>query len=306
MNWITRVPLTLTAAQQVVTQVPDEAFTSSKQWQGYHFASLCSTYGGIAQRWVIVRSDARRHSDEKRLHQQLQKHQIKAQQQLRRQQQVDFECAEDARIQLQRLAMGWKYHTLKEIQVDARAHYSGSGRPKSGCTPSRITYRARGVLEEDPDKVAIDRRKAGKFILATNQLQDSCVSEDSILGDYKGQQSCERGFRLLKDPQFFCSSVFLKKPQRIAALAMVMGVSLMVYSLAQRQIRHALAQTGESVPNQRQKPTQTPTMRWIFQCLQNIQVVCIEGKKEIANLTPTRRHILQFFSPQCQKYYLTG
>ena len=306
LSWITRVPLTLKEAQQAVTEVPESAFKASQQWEGYDFASVCSTYGGVEQRWVIVRSDARRRSDEQRLHQQLHKHQKGAQQQLRRQQQVDFECAEDAKLQLQRLARPWKYHTLKDVQVDAHPHYDRGGRPKADCAPSRIIYRARGILEEDPNKVDIERRKAGKFILATNQLQEDSASPDKILGDYKGQQSCERGFRLLKDPLFFCSSVFLKKPQRIAALAMVMGVSLMVYSLAQRQIRQALERTGASVPDQRRKDTQTPTMRWIFQCLQNIQVVWIEGKKDIANLTPQRKHILQFFGAQCQKYYLTG
>ena len=40
--------------------------------------------------------------------------------------------------------------------------------------------------------------KAGRFILATNVLKNLSPSE--ILTAYKGQQSCERGFKFLKDP----------------------------------------------------------------------------------------------------------
>jgi transposase len=44
-----------------------------------------------------------------------------------------------------------------------------------------------------------------------------------VLQTYLGQQVVERGFRFLKDPLFFTSSVFLKTPKRIAALAIVWG-----------------------------------------------------------------------------------
>ena len=41
-----------------------------------------------------------------------------------------------------------------------------------------------------------------------------------MLSAYKAQNvSVERGFRFLKDPLFFASSLFLEKPQRIMALA---------------------------------------------------------------------------------------
>ena len=62
----------------------------------------------------------------------------------------------------------------------------------------------------------------------------------------------------------------MKTPRRIAALAMVMALSLLVYTLAQRTLRQSLAQQGQTLPNQLGKPTSTPTMRWIFQCFQSI------------------------------------
>jgi transposase len=110
---------------------------------------------------------------------------------------------------------------------------------------------------------------------------------------------------LLKDPLFFTASVFLKTPQRIAALAMVMGLAVMVYTLAQRQIRQALADANETVLNQRKQPTQTPTLRWIFQSFQATHRVVLNGQVHISNLTPERLKVLRFLGAPCQKYYLT-
>jgi transposase len=68
-----------------------------------------------------------------------------------------------------------------------------------------------------------------------------------------------RGFRFLKDPLFFTSSVFLKTPQRVAALAMLIGLCLLVYSLGQRSLRHALDRAQQTIDNQVGKPTTKPT-----------------------------------------------
>ncbi|CCI13315.1 hypothetical protein MICAE_1800008 [Microcystis aeruginosa PCC 9806] len=54
-------------------------------------------------------------------------------------------------------------------------------------------------------------------------------SED-IIKKYKGQKAPERGFSFLKDPCFFADSVFLKSPQRIEVMAMLMGLCLLVYT----------------------------------------------------------------------------
>ncbi|MGD1907581.1 MAG: hypothetical protein ACFB0C_16555 [Leptolyngbyaceae cyanobacterium] len=65
----------------------------------------------------------------------------------------------------------------------------------------------------------------------------------------------------MKDPLFFTPSVFLKSPERIMAMAMIMGLSLMVHNLGQRTLRNALKSARETIPNQLGKLTQTPTLR---------------------------------------------
>jgi len=61
--------------------------------------------------------------------------------------------------------------------------------------------------------------------LATNQLDKTSLSDEQMLVHYKQQQGVERGFRFLKDPLFFASSVFLKTPERIMALTFIMALS---------------------------------------------------------------------------------
>ncbi|CDN09860.1 hypothetical protein RintRC_0808 [Richelia intracellularis] len=49
----------------------------------------------------------------------------------------------------------------------------------------------------------------GRFILATNVLDADKLSNEDVLREYKAEQSTERGFRFLKYPLFFTSTVFL-------------------------------------------------------------------------------------------------
>jgi transposase len=84
----------------------------------------------------------------------------------------------------------------------------------------------------------------------------SCGQMRRFYRNTKISSFCERGFRFLKDPLFFASRMFVKLPKRVAALAMFMGLCLLVYSLGQRQLRQALAEVNETVHNQRGKPTE--------------------------------------------------
>ncbi|MFN7853320.1 MAG: IS1634 family transposase, partial [Dolichospermum sp.] len=54
----------------------------------------------------------------------------------------------------------------------------------------------------------------------------------------------------LKDPLFFADSIFLKSPERIESLGMIMGLCLLVYTLAQRHIRNALLESKSTIKNQ--------------------------------------------------------
>ncbi len=126
-------------------------------------------------------------------------------------------------------------------------------------------YQITGEIEPRNSAIEAEKVKAGRFILATNILDAEAVTNLQVLSEYKAQQSNETGFRFIKYPLFFTSSVFVKKPERVEAIGMIMGLCLLVYNLAQRKLRQQLSATNERVKNQVKKLTDKPTMRWIFQ-----------------------------------------
>ncbi|MDJ0572900.1 MAG: IS1634 family transposase [Pleurocapsa sp. MO_192.B19] len=160
------------------------------------------------------------------------------------------------------------------------------------------------LIQADNQKITSLKRKAGRFIIATNKLNNESFNSDDILRKYKEQQAPERGFAFLKDPLFFADSVFLKTPQRVETMAMLMGLCLLVYALGQRQIRSALQTAKTGIKNQLGQLTERPTLRWIFQCFQGIHLVVFSGMKRIANLTDERQFTLKFFPLSCRKYYI--
>ena len=69
-----------------------------------------------------------------------------------------------------------------------------------------------GLIES---KIEPEKKRAGRFILATNVLDKmELITHTEVLSKYKGKQLVERGFRFLKDPLFLTDSVFLKSPLR--------------------------------------------------------------------------------------------
>lgn len=303
LNWITLVPRSIKTAKILAESIKDEVFVES-EISGYRIASCCCDYGGVHQRWLIIESEKRRNSDLKQLEKRLTKQLKIATSKLKSLMKQDFACAADAKKASDKLSRSLKYHCLESVEIKNHAHYNKAGRPTKNQSPEHFTYRVTAQVISVDSVIEIVQRQAGRFILATNVLDEEILPNDEVLTEYKGQQSSERGFRFLKDPLFFTSSVFLNTPRRVAALAMVMGLCLLVYTLGQRQLRQALAHSEETIPNQLKKPTSTPTLRWVFQCFQAVHLVHLNHQLQVSNLTDTRFKILQFFGKPCQQYYL--
>ena len=303
MRWLTRVPLTLNVASELVNQLPDAALQPT-DWEGYRMACVCCEYGGVQQRWFIVESQERKQSDLKQWSKTLAKATTHWTTQLRQLCAQEFACEVDALAAVQQFEKNLPWHQLEGISVQQKLHYEKPGKPKPGTTPSRMTYHPQASLTLNEAVVAMHQQRAGRFILATNELDAASLNESQALAEYKGQQGNERGFGFLKDPLFFASSVFLKSPERIMALGLILGLCLLVYNLGQRQLRQALQKSNQTLTNQLGKGTQRPTLRWVFQCFMAVHYVVLKGVKQIVNLTDDRRRILQFFGSACRQYYL--
>jgi transposase len=301
LKWLTRVPLSISAAATLVDEVVELADSGIK---GYTLTESSSEYAGVKQRWFLIESEQRRKSDLKQLTKRIERHRQKSQQELNQLSAIEFACIADATAAAAKLSQQITWHQLTEIEIVEKKHYDKPGKPKPDAIPSRIGFRVTATVVAIDSELTAQRVRCGRFILASNVLDAAVLSASDALREYKAQQGVERGFRFLKDPLFFASSVFLKSPKRIAALGMIMALCLLVYNLGQRQLRQALAQNEATIPNQLGKPTASPTLRWVFQCFMAVHLVVFQGVQQVVNLTDDRLHILQFFSPACRRYYL--
>lgn len=295
IKWLSRVPLSLAEAKRLVSDTSDSEFIKS-QINGYSYAVKRSCYADVEQRWLVVKSEPRKKSDLRQLEKRIPKLETSAISQLKKLQKEEFNCHQDAMKAALKLSKKFKYYNLDNIQIQEKTLSSKTQNSES-------VYQVSATLLKDEPAINSEIQSAGRFILATNILDENVLTNSEMISEYKAQQCCERGFGFLKDPLFFADSVFLKTPKRIEALAMIMALCLLVYTLAQRQMRAALLSSKSTVKNQLGKPTEHPTLRWIFQCFQSIHLVALNNEKGISNLTNYRQFILSLFPEECQQYY---
>lgn len=295
LRWLCRVPLTIKSAQSLISTLPESEFIDSNL-PGYKFGLKTVNYAGIEQRWLVVQSQERRESDLRQLSQKITKAESKAVLKLKELSKDKFACEVDAVKALTKLSKQFKYHQIQSSKVtEIKSNKKDS--------LAVISYQISAIISQNESKINTEIRSAGRFIIATNVLESNVLSNDSMLSEYKAQQSCERGFAFLKDPLFFADSIFLKSPERIESLGMIMGLCLLVYTLAQRQIRAALKDAQSTIKNQLGKSTNRPTLRWIFQCFQSIYIVEINQEKYISNWNQERDFILNLLPKSCLLYY---
>ena len=72
LKWSSRVPLSIKKAKDLVKTVKSESLKDSGI-KGYRYSSSQVTYGGIAQKWMLVESEERKKSDLKKILDRLQK-----------------------------------------------------------------------------------------------------------------------------------------------------------------------------------------------------------------------------------------
>ncbi len=309
MLWLTRVPETLAEAKRLVKETDQAQMTQLAL--GYWGKEVKSEYGGVDQRWLVVFSQAAYERELKTLDKKRAREQEAAEKLWRKVSQPVFNCQEDAEAACKQFNQRWKYHqaSMEATPVTKHAH---PGRPSVGTEPEVVGYALSGSVQAFTPGVEEAKLSLGKFILATNEMDNQNLPAAAMLENYTAQGiSVERGFRFLKDPLFFADSLFLKSPARIMALIMIMGLALLIFALGERELRLALKQNGQTVPDQKRKPTQTPTLRWVFQMFEGLDVlsVVLDGRlvaRKILNLRPAHTQVIRLLGPQVQKCYLLG
>lgn len=300
--WISRVPVTIKDAKELIKS--DCTFLQSAD-ERYSYSEYFSDYADIRQKWVLYHSAPMHEQQKKTFEKNLGKNLEKAKTSLRKVCAKEFACEPDAL----NAAENWmekhpkfQFSECKILTIQRKAEKK-RGRPKAGEQLVQM-YKIGGDIEYNEAGVEQEQQKLGRFVLATN---DTEMSADELLTNYKAQGNVERGFRFLKDKSFRVAEVFLKKPSRIQALAMIMVLCLFIYSMTEFRLRRELERSGETVTSQTKRQTQRPTMKWIFFRFRRVREFSfVEGGRRInriANLNEEFRKILGLLGAEYEKYY---
>jgi len=308
MKWITRVPERIKEAHELVS-TPKDSLTWHTIENGYSYCNSISNYKDVEQRWVMFFSEAAYSRECKTLDKNIKKEfseQTKAWWHLSNR---VFECEADCLSEIEKLKKKLKYHTVTARVEEIKKH-TRPGRPKPGETAKIVGYQVSFELLKNEEKYEKAREKKGRFILATNQLDDSKLSSAAVLKEYKAQSGTERGFKFIKDDTFQVDSVFLKKPHRIEALMMVMTLCLMVYGVSEYELRQSLLEANQTVPSQTKKEIQNPSMKWIYFLFRSINELHISvgdhTKKIVINMNHLLKRIVSHFGKRAQAIYLNS
>lgn len=304
--WVSRPPASLKAVKEAYVQTNQSEMEELAT--GYFGKEIDSDYGEVAQRWLIIYSEKAYEREKKTLKRRIAKAEEAAVKELKKLKSMQFLCEKDARGAIERLSKKLPYHNIGGITIQKKNHTEKRGRPSKQAAVSH-TYQVDAELLLDEEARVEQEKQMGKFIIATNELNTEALTKRELLSRYKDQQSVERGFRFLKDPFFLCSSV-LKKETRIVALGMVMCLCLLIYMLTQRLIREKLKEQKKKLPNQLGKPTDRPTIRWIFQVFEGVHVIYHRagGKLHtvVANMKKFHQEVLNLLGGVFVTIYGTG
>ncbi len=177
MSWVTRVPLSIKEAKEIVSNLSDEEFTKS-ELKGYSYQEIENNYAGIKQRWLVVESQPRKESDLKKLEQKINKESQMLSQKLASLSKKYFETLVEANLRLQTISSKLKYHLISQIEITEKSEKK-----------QQKKYQVAAKFQPDESKIISLKRKAGRFIIATNKLNSDSFSSDEILGKYKEQQA---------------------------------------------------------------------------------------------------------------------
>src|SRR5499427_8715077 len=150
----------------------------------------------------------------------------------------------------------WRYHVLhsRVEAISVPQKRTRRGRPSKAEAP-QVEVRYRLIVA--PEALVPSEDVHGWTVLATT-IQPAGCTDAEMLQAYQAQHiTVEPGFRWSKNPAAI-SPVWLEKPARIAALAMLTVVGLLGYSIIQRQVRLYLLTHDQQMPGNK-GTTATPT-----------------------------------------------
>ena len=150
-----------------------------------------------------------------------------------------------------------------------RPQKADASRPSAEGRGTQVEVRYRLVVH--PEALVPSEDAHGWTVLATTVRPEGCTDAEMLQAYQEQHITVEPGFRWIKNPAAI-SPVWLEKPERIAALAMLTVVGLLVYAVIQRQVRLYLREHDRQIPGNK-GPTATPTAAVVFALFTPVMLV---------------------------------
>jgi transposase len=184
-----------------------------------------------------------------------------------------------------------------EEREEAQYRQAQPGRPNKHTKYQKETRpRYHLTWELEAAAFAAAEREDGLFPLLTNDRQ---LTAEEVLRAYKRQPIIEKRFSQLKT-DFHVAPVYLKDVGRIQGLLAIYFFVLLVQTLLERELRHAMAHKGmASLPLYPEgRPCSRPTTARVIEVFEPIQRhALIVGDSEpqllVTELTPLQREIIK-------------
>jgi transposase len=276
----------------VLAQTPP---TKHRPGTFYKVAEGSVTLYGKPYRAVVVHSSSQDQRRQQHLEREIQASSATLEATAREAVRQEYFCHADAAAAAATLrALPSAYHWV-EVEVQERPKY-GPGRPSS--TPPRVVkalrYALQVTLHERAEVIARKRQEAGCFVLLTNvpTVGEMAHRARAVLQAYKEQHGIEQNYGLLKDP-LIVNSLFLKKPERIEALGLVLLLALLVWRLVERTLRVHVETTGNPLTGWDKKTTQKPTAFMMMTKFSAVIVLKVGSQRQLAQpLSPIQQQYL--------------
>jgi transposase len=305
--FITRLPATYSECERVIGEA-----VAHNQWEEvgvlaqtpptkhrpgtfYKVAESGVTLYGKAYRAVVVHSSSQDQRRQKRLERELQESSTTLAATVRGLAKQTYFCRADAEAAAQKLrALPSAYHQV-DVVVEECPQY-GPGRP-SQRKPRPIkamSYRLQPTLRAQLEVILRKSQEAACFVLLTNVPPQGELAHSAreILQAYKNQHGVEQNFAFLKDP-LIVNSLFLKKPERIEALGLVLLLALLLWRLMERALRGHVETTGSALVGWDKKETHKPTAFMMMTKFAAVIVVKVGTQRQLAQpLSTVQQHYL--------------
>jgi transposase len=307
VDWLTRVPEIYSEAKLLCDKADISWDVSSDpRYKTFEYSPEKKD-----ERWLLVRSEPAFNREKETLLRKHGKMFVELEKSLWHCSCQIFNCETDAKKAVEKVIRAKKHFYDVFYEIEERPYFANKGRPQKNKMADGFTYHVTitGIASRLVD-INNKKETLGRFILATNVLDKKIMTNEAVLLEYKEQSEIERGFRFIKNDTFGLDEVYLKKPERIGALMAIMTLCLLVYGLTQYRLREALKKHDEALPNQKKKPTQSPTLMWVFSLFSSIIMINIpmqqneKNQRVVMNLHPLHQKVILLLGENAKKIYL--